>query len=157
MPSDWGQAQSIGIIFDGTNPAYLSRVEELIREFRVEKRKVRVLMYLELAKKQPIPVTPEGFSIFTQQDINWGFKPNFQKVSDFVNEPFDVLWDLNTELNLPLAYISKWSKARFKAGLEDPLLNHLNLSLRMSQITSSQYRIVDLIENLKRYSQIIHS
>ncbi|MEM7163190.1 MAG: hypothetical protein AAF487_12205, partial [Bacteroidota bacterium] len=56
------------------------------------------------------------FDYFDQSDINWFGKPKSDNIKNFVNKDFDILLDMTQGEYLPLNYVLKQSRAKFKVG-----------------------------------------
>jgi hypothetical protein len=112
----WDQAQTIGILFDATQPEELKMVQQIVRRLRDEKKKVRAMGFYN-AKESPNMLNAKlEFDYFTRKQVNWHYRPRDPILQTYLEEPFDVLINLCSRPLLPLLYMVALSNARFKVG-----------------------------------------
>lgn len=108
----FNRIKSVGILFDGTNPAHHIPVRKFADELIQKGKDVRTLAFLDIKK---IPDTPD-FPFFSQEDLTFAFIPNDLTSKEFTQQRFDVLINLDPFAKLPLTYLSAASLALFKIG-----------------------------------------
>jgi len=93
-----------------------------------------------------------GFCVFEEitnphQDANtltvkdldfWGL-PKKEKVEEFTNIKFEVLFNIAFENNLVLDYITALSQARFKVGSSPDTNNHFDLNINIDENRDAMY------------------
>jgi hypothetical protein len=109
-------AQSIGILFNATHSVSFEIVKNLVKELSGKKRKIMVLGFVDSKQMIDHYLYRKGFEFFTRNHLNWFDKPENEAVTEFINEEFDILINLNLEHNYPIKYILSLSKAKFKVG-----------------------------------------
>ncbi|MCB0410113.1 MAG: hypothetical protein KDD29_07825, partial [Flavobacteriales bacterium] len=76
--------------------------------------------------------------------------PTGTDVTNFIEKPFSILIDLNTEDCFPLEYISTLSKAKFKVGANGNYRDEeCDLTIDISQNKSLDYLIIQIKHYLK--------
>lgn len=107
-------AQYIGILVTVENQKQLDEVEQVALEFKKENKKVRLLAF---TSNNSLKITPNNhIELISSEDVNWNFIPKREKIINFVNNEFDILINLCTEICFPLVYITALSKSLFKVG-----------------------------------------
>lgn len=112
------QARSIAVIYRSEDEAVHRIVKNYIKYLKEEEgiRKLMAYSYFDGKDEPSYLQSILEFDYFTRKDINWHGKPNPSVISNFVNEPYDILIDLTEEPCLPLRYVLVESKAKFKVG-----------------------------------------
>lgn len=107
-------AQYIGILVTVKNQQQLDEVEEVALELKKANKKVRLLAF---TSDQTLKTTPNNnIELISSADVNWNFIPKREKIINFVNNEFDILINLCTEICFPLVYVTALSKSLFKVG-----------------------------------------
>jgi hypothetical protein len=109
-------AVKIGILFDGSEESHLKEIAEYIKRLGEKKKQVKVLGYWGKKELAENPIKAQGYPYFTKKNINWIMIPSHPLVTDFINTPFDILININTETCFPLQYISGLSRATLRVG-----------------------------------------
>ncbi len=107
-------AQYIGILVTVHNQKQLHEVEKVSLEFQKANKKVHLLAFTSDLTLKTLPNT--NIQLITNEDVNWNFIPKREKIINFVNNEFDILINLCTEICFPLVYITALSKSLFKVG-----------------------------------------
>lgn len=107
-------AQYIGILVTVENQTQLTEVENVAIELQKANKKVRLLAFTSNINLKTL--FPSSIELITKEDINWDFVPKREKIINFVNNEFDILINLCTEICFPLVYITALSKSLFKVG-----------------------------------------
>jgi hypothetical protein len=113
-------AKSIGIIFESSNKDDFELVKKYVLYLRELKKKVKVIGFFSEGATPAFTYSKLEYDFFSKKDLNWFNKPNDKFVSNFMEEDFDILIDLNIHHHFALRYISGISKARFKVGQHEP-------------------------------------
>ncbi len=87
---------------------------------------------------------------FSEKDIDW--KGNFIDTSflNFIDEPFDLLLNLDDTKNKYLEYATLCSKATFKIGFKD-----VNTDLFDIEILGNTTNVKEFVLEVKKYLQIL--
>jgi hypothetical protein len=148
------QAKSIGIIFDASEKENLEIIKKYVSSLKEEKKKVQVLGYYNL-KELPFELNSKlDYDYFSKKDVNWHLKPNNAVITNFANEPFDILLNLTTDIVLPIQYVFVMSKANFKIGRASAKhLPFYDLSIEAKEESG----LKQLIDIFTKYLKMIHS
>ncbi len=119
---NWDSASSIGILYKINDERSVKHVKWYMREVKKKygQKKMFALGYFD-EKMAPAYIS-HGLEtdFFLKKDVNWYGKPSAQSVTNFVEEPFDLLIDLTEYECVPLRFVLSESKARFKVGKYAP-------------------------------------
>ncbi len=117
--SDFKNITSIGIVWDASKPAEflsLSRFHMRMSELKIS---LKILGYYP-GKNLPDQYTAIRYLTCIKIDeINSLYHPHSAEAKTFIDNPFDILIDINPEKLIPLRYVSSLSMARLKVGLLD--------------------------------------
>lgn len=75
----------------------------------------------------------------TVQDLNFWGLPKKDKVDDFINIRFEILFNIAHENNLILDYITALSQAKFKIGSSPKKNNYFDLNIKIDENRDSMY------------------
>lgn len=110
------KASSIGVLYNATNRSEAEIVKKFIQHLKEERKEVISLGFID-SKDASNMVTPIlNYHFFDRSHLSKIMTPNHNDVSNFINNPFSILIDLNINESFPLEYISTLSKAKFKVG-----------------------------------------
>lgn len=108
----WKGAKSIGILFDANEPNHRKRILKYADDLRKKGKQVRLLGYLsQQQEEQEFP-----FRAFTPKQQDWRYAPNGEEVTEFMKQPFDLLFFLGQKTALWSEYISALSNAQLRIG-----------------------------------------
>lgn len=107
-------ANFIGIVVSVENQTQLDEMTKIALDLQKANKRVSLIAFtsnpaLKLSTASPI-------QLLVKDDINWDFIPKREKIINFVNNEFDILINLCTEICFPLVYITALSKSLFKVG-----------------------------------------
>ena len=139
----FGEARSIGILFDATNLQNRNLVLEYAEELRDRRKQVKLLGFFDSKLKD------ENFTFrhFNRKDIDWAMRPKGANVEEFINHSFDILLHLDTASSTYAEYISALSKASFKVGPFTEQTVCYDLMIDTDQRTNLQ-NFIDQLEGL---------
>lgn len=145
-PVEYQKAKKIGVLIN----ANATEDIEIVKNFVAanNKRKVEVLAYFN--DKEEHPNFP--YSYFGKKEVNLISKPSGQTVEQFINQPFDILFNLSQEENLMLNYIAALSKAHMRVGPFQENIDHYDLMIDIPQGKGLNYFIQQaeqILENIK--------
>jgi len=146
------EAKRIGVLFTGEDDATLRAVGKFIDQLRKEGRSVRSLGFVPREKVAATLRTASSLEFFTQEDLNWYFRPQSRHAMSFVEEPFDLLIDLRMKRRMPIPYMVALSMAKFKVGCyhEDDDGLH-DLMIRVEDGMDMD----ELIDHLRHYLEMV--
>jgi hypothetical protein len=75
----------------------------------------------------------------TVKDLDFWGLPKKEKVEEFTNIRFEVLFNIALENNLVLDYITALSQARFKVGSSADTNNHFDLNINIDENRDAMY------------------
>ncbi len=75
----------------------------------------------------------------TVKDLDFWGLPKKDKVDDFINIRFEILFNIAFEDNLILDYITALSKAKFKVGSSPKTNNYFDLNINIDENSDSMY------------------
>jgi len=75
----------------------------------------------------------------TVKDLDFWGLPKKEKVEEFTNIKFEVLFNIALENNLVLDYITALSQARFKVGSSPDTNNHFDLNINIDENRDAMY------------------
>tara|TARA_B000000532_G_C18781541_1_gene368518 strand:+ start:215 stop:796 length:582 start_codon:yes stop_codon:yes gene_type:complete len=114
-------AESVGLIYLDRDHRFYRQIKDIAKHLHEELgvKTVAILSYVPFdSKKTPgYLVKKLNSGYFCKSDLNWYGKP-VKEINSFIEEEFDILFDLELEPILPLKYILKKSMARMKVGPE---------------------------------------
>lgn len=146
--SNFSKIKSIGIVWDASRTSefhYLSRFHQEMMDLKID---LMIFGYFP-GKNLPDQYTAiRYFRCIKKDDLNSFYHPVSKEADKFINNPFDVLIDINFDNIFPLKCVTSLSKAKFKVGIFDP---------------DSKNPVYDMMMELKKpvevagyMSQIIH-
>ena len=109
-------ARRIGVLFTGEDEATLKDVSDFCRKLREKGKTVRVMGFIPRPKVAETLSMASDLEFFSQDDLNWYFRPESRHVVSFIEESFDILIDLRLQRRMPVPYMVALSQARFKVG-----------------------------------------
>jgi len=116
---DFGDAKSIGILFDATDGTQRNIVLDYAKNLEKNKKKIQLLGFVKNKQKD----LSFPFKFFNLRNVNWKMIPQGNDVENFLKQPFDILISLylpskekQVNKNQPIKYISALSKAHLRVG-----------------------------------------
>lgn len=147
-PVEYQKAKKIGVLVDATTPQNIEIVKKFVGTHNNDNRTVKVLAYFN--DKEEHPNFP--YSFFGKKEVNLISTPSGQMVEQFINQPFDILFNLCLEKNLMLSYIAALSKAHMRVGPFQENIEHYDLMIDIPQGKGINYFIQQaeqILENIK--------
>ncbi len=112
----YDEAKNIGILFDAGSAADLELVKQYVIHLREKHKKVMALGYFEAYGVPALTSSKLEFDFFSRKELSMTGKPKAIFITNFIEEEYDLLIDLNIGDHFALKYICALSKARFKVG-----------------------------------------
>lgn len=145
-------AQTAGIIVTPTDQESFEQIKKFITYLTNVGVKVFILGFVDDKKIPDTFLFWKGINLFSRNDLNWAGIPESATVTDFIDQPFDMLIDLSIPDQFPVQYISTLSKSYFKIGRFDNSISECyDLMFEMNDETS----LNDYIENLTYYLNLL--
>jgi len=117
--SNFSQVKSIGIVWYASRPIEFPSLTKFYQKMHELKIEVKIFGYYP-GKNLPDQYTAIRYLTFIRKnEINTFYHPVSSETKKFINNPFDILIDINFEKQFPLKYVTSLSMARFKIGLFD--------------------------------------
>ncbi len=141
-------AQSIGIIYDSSDPDHDIAVTKLAEMLRSKGKTIEIIAYINDKK-----VDHKGdITIFNPKTVNWYGIPLDERVEAFCKKPFDLLICAILKESRPLEYIAYLSKAKYRVGPFDQQKTYCyDLMIEMGDKTDLNYllqQMVHFLENI---------
>lgn len=115
--TSFSNVKHIGIVWDGSLVDDFSKLSDFSQKMNVRNIKIDILAYFP-GKEMPVIINDVIYlKCFKRSDVNYFFIPTKNEVAQFINNPFDILIDLNFKKLFTLHYVSSLSVAKFKVGL----------------------------------------
>ncbi|MBK0383329.1 hypothetical protein I5M32_10190 [Pedobacter sp. SD-b] len=109
-------AKNIGILVNIQNQNQLTEAEKIVTSLSGFDKKVRLLGFIS---DKSLKLKSNIIDLISLDDVEWNLVPKKDKIKTFVNNEFDILLNLCTEICFPLVYITALSKSLFKVGAYD--------------------------------------
>ncbi|PIF01987.1 MAG: hypothetical protein CR996_01680 [Draconibacterium sp.] len=77
----------------------------------------------------------------TVKDLNFWGLPKMERINDFVDMQFDILFNIALKQNLPLEYITLLSKAYFKTGWSPEENNYFDLNINIGKKQDTMFLV----------------
>ncbi|HEX7367635.1 MAG TPA: hypothetical protein VF273_11090 [Pelobium sp.] len=138
-------AKYIGILVTVKNQLELNEVAKMAKDLLSANKNVKLLAFTEDETLK----SPESayIQVLSKEDVDWSFVPKREKIINFVNNEFDILINLCTEICLPLIYVTALSKSFFKVGA----YHKTNSGIYDFMVATQQQSISGFSGELKHY------
>jgi len=140
-------AQTVGIIYDSSDPDHDITVTKFAEMLRNKGKKVDIIAYINDKK-----VDHKGdIEVFNPKAVNWYGIPLDERVSAFCNKPFDLLISAVLGESKPLEYIAYLSKAKYRVGPFDEQKTYCyDLMIQMGTQTTLDYLLEQMVSFLDK-------
>ena len=105
-------AKRIGILFDATDLKTRKTILDYVETLKNRRKVVKLLGYFDNKLKD----NNFTFRHYNKKNINWALLPKGDQVDDFINQPYDVMINLNTKSTKDGEYITALTNAPLKVG-----------------------------------------
>ena len=148
------KAKSIAILYNAIDEPTQESVNKFVRLFQEKQKMVKAIGFAPYKNLPHYCFQRLSFDYLTKRDLYWYNKPKInKKITDFIDEEFDILIDLSQNDCFPLKYIAGLSKAKFKVGqFKD---NHYNIYDFMLNV-EKDIEIDTYIKELIKYLSILN-
>jgi hypothetical protein len=148
---NWDQVKTVGILYNATSPQLAATVKEFFRQLQSEGKQPHALGYVHVKDEKQVPAAAPGLDYFSRKDLDGKLLPVSSAAKQFIETPFDILFDLDVEQLFPLYAASHLSRAHLKAGLDIPSNRQLNLTIQLDTMQQPEALLKALIGNLVGY------
>lgn len=149
---NFNTAKSAGILFSSPDEQSFNAIKEFLLFLSEKDIKVIALGYVPSKKVPQQFLMRKGINFYCNTDLNWYYKPKNEMVDQFMNQNFDVLFDLSMKDYFTVKYIGSLSKAAFKIGKQSDN-GYQDLVIDVNKNISVDY----LIEQIKHYLNILNN
>ncbi len=144
-PVSYPKAKSIGILFHALESGSLKVVQQFEEALRQKNKTVKVLAYCpDKTQQESYP-----YPTFGKKETSIAFQPKGVEAENFIQTPFDILFNLYQKESLPLGYISACSKAHLRIGSANDKIFYYDLMIDMPEGKDLNYFIAQA-ENILR-------
>ncbi|OAQ41648.1 hypothetical protein A5893_00620 [Pedobacter psychrophilus] len=137
-------AKNIGILVNIQNQNQLTEAEDIVKSLSGNNKKVKLLGFIS---DKSLKLKSNIIDLISLEDVEWNLIPKKDKIKNFVNNEFDILLNLCTEICFPLVYITALSKSLFKVGAYDKK----NSPFFDFMLATQQHSITGFTTELKYY------
>lgn len=155
MVLNYADAKSIGLLYLIKDADHFNYVKDYLKHLKEHVGIKERLVFSFVNDKKEVPEFVQKkleYDYFTAKDINWHNKPSGVEVENFLRKDFDILIDLTTEPCVPLQYVLKNSRAKFKVGK----FSEQNSDLYDLMLDTPDNTIKALIEQVNHYLALIN-
>lgn len=145
-------AKTAGILFNNPDEKSFEEIKQFLSFLTQHDIKVIALAYISSKKVPENYLMRKGFNFYCKSDLNWYLKPKTEVIEQFINQDFDILFDLSTKHCFTTYYVGSLSKSTFKVGRQYDMSYH-DLSFDIHENNSVSY----LIEQIKHYLTILNN
>lgn len=110
-------AQSIGILFDATELNVREIVLQYANQLTQQNKRVKLLGFFDSKLDDP----NFTFRYFNRKNLDWAGRPRGENVKDFVEQPLDMMINLDTVSKPQAEFVSAQSSAHLRIG---PVTEH---------------------------------
>ncbi len=146
-------ARTTFIIFDSTDPEIFRQIRDFSKYLENLKIKTGLLGYVQLDEIPSDLVLWENCQIFGRKDLDFLFRPKDLNVLNFIEQEYDILFDLSLKDYFPLTFITSLSRAKFKVGRYRETLNDCDFMINISGEPTVDF----LIAQIKNYVSILNN
>lgn len=149
---NFDSAKNCGIVFNATTQESYERAKMFIDFLITKNINVIAIGFVNSKEVQEFYRETVHFKYFSRKNINWYGKPKNTNVDDFINNKFDILFDLSLANDFPLEYIAALSLAKFKVGRYTTDKADYDFMIDISKNPKHDY----LIEQIKNYISMLN-
>ena len=113
---NFNSAKTIGLLFEATNTDNREACIAYAETLKERRKRVSLLGYFDSNQQNSNFV----FRHFNRKDFDWALRPSNEEVQEFIQQPFDLLINLDPVSKLHAEYIAALSKAHLRIGPSTP-------------------------------------
>jgi hypothetical protein len=149
---NFNTAKTAGIIFNSPDEKSFEAIKQFLSFLSQYELKVIALGYIPSKKIPENFLMRKGVNFYCKTDLNWYYKPKNELVDQFIEQEFDILFDLSIKDYFTVNYVGSLSKAVFKIGKQSDNA-YQDLTIDIKENKTVEY----LIEQIKHYLNIINN
>lgn len=149
---NFNTAKSVGILFSAPDEQSFGAIKDFLSYLSQKEIKVIALGYVPSKKIPQQYLMRKGINFYCNTDLNWYYKPKNEIINQFINQEFDILFDLSMNEYFTVNYVGSLSKASFKLGKQTDNSYH-DLVIDVNKNKTIDY----LIEQIKHYVNILNN
>jgi hypothetical protein len=149
---NFNTAKSAGILFSSPDEQSFNAIKDFLSFLSEKEMNVIALIYVPGKKVPQQYLMRKGINFYCTTDLNWYFKPKNEMIDQFIDQKFDILFDLSIKQSFTTNYVGSLSQAAFKIGVQkEDAYQDLVIDI-------NQNKTVDfLIEQIKHYLNILNN
>lgn len=145
-------AKTAGILFSCTDEKSFEAIREFASLLKQKNIAVTAVGYFPGKKVPDKFLFHTNINFFSDNDLNWYYKPKNASLDKFINQRFDLFFDLTTSYFFPADYVSLLSNSAFKIGMEKNKKNDHDLMINIEKNRTVAY----LIDQIQHYLILIN-
>lgn len=149
---DFHNAVRIGILYDASEREEFFKVKEFLKDLRDSGKSPVSLGYINYNEATFHPLARPEADYFFSNQLNWYGMPNCLIVTNFINDPFDMLINLTLRDIFPLDYIAANSVSGLKIGRDaSAVSSSYDLTFKLDEradIQSFAYTIIHYLKTI---------
>lgn len=152
LTHNFNTSKYVGILFNSPNDKSFEAIKDFMSFLSQKNIKVISLGYIASKKIPENFLMRKGFNFYCNKDFNWYYKPKNEIIDQFIEQPFDILFDLSLKDYFTTNFVCNLSNASFKIGRQSENSSH-DLVFDITKNQSVEY----LIEQIKYYLNILNN
>ncbi|MCU0435261.1 MAG: hypothetical protein MUC87_17530 [Bacteroidia bacterium] len=120
------EIKTVGISVLFTTAEDFELLRKYVNYLRDLKKKVKVLVHYTGKEEPAVQYSKLEYDFYSRKTLDWTGRPSGHIVQNFMDEPFDMLLDLNDGNSFALYCVGGLSKASFKIGRFEEDGEHLH-------------------------------
>jgi hypothetical protein len=149
---NFNTAKTAGILFSSPDEQSFNVIKEFLSFLSSKGMNVIALGYVPGNKIPQQFLMLRGINFYCNKDLNWYYKPKNEIIDQFMDQEFDILFDLSIKDSFTVNYVGELSKAAFKIGMQKKI-SYQDLVIDVNKNKSIEY----LIEQIKHYLNILNN
>lgn len=146
-------ARSASILFDANENESFTHIRQFKSFLEKQNIKTELLGYVDEDEIPDDLLLWEHCHVYCKKDLTFLYKIKQDLTKDFLDNSFDILFDLSLNDHLPLVSLSSLSKSKFKVGRYKETFNDYDLMINIDK----NKRIDYFIEQIKNYVSILNN
>ena len=147
-------AKNIGIIYVPDSQKDTEVIKQFCNKLKEKNKNITVFGFLQNKNALLYQYDEKGYNYVNYKELNFWLEPKTKLTSNFIEQEFDLLINLNISKSFQLNYISAFSKAKLKVGsFKDDTFKSNDLLINITD----KDNIKNLIEYIVHYLNIINT
>ncbi len=145
-------AKTAGILFNPTDQTSFELIKQFLTYLSNYKIEIYVLGYIDDMIIPESFLFWKGINLFSRKELNWIMIPKTPVVNDFIDKPFDLLFDLSLTDHFPVEFIARLSKSKFKIGRFTSDHNSYDLMFELNE----NQKLEGFLDHIKKYINLLN-